>query len=234
MDAVYGMHNWPGLEQGKFAIRSGPVLASFDIFEAVIRGQGTHAAMPHLGIDPIVAAANLILALQTIASRAVDPLDSAVVSVTQMHGGETWNVIPQEVVLRGTTRSLRCEVQQTIEAGIRRICDGVAAASGTEIAVSYERRYPPTVNTASEADLACRAAAAVVGEENILRDLNPTMGAEDFAFMLERKPGCYALIGNGPRDGGRRLHSPHYDFNDEILPLGASYWVRLVESVLSP
>ncbi len=231
VEAVYGMHNWPGRPAGKFAMRTGPMMASFDIFEITVTGKGTHAALPHLGIDPVVAAAQIATGLQTITSRSLAPLDSAVVSVTQIHGGDTWNVIPDQVVLRGTTRSFKPELQDAIEAGIRRIAEGVATAMGASVKLRYERRYPATVNTAAEAETAAATAAEVVGEGNVDRDLMPTMGSEDFAFMLQAKPGAYVFIGNGKNSAG--LHNAHYDFNDEILPIGASYWARLVERTLT-
>jgi amidohydrolase len=233
VEAVFGMHNWPGMPVGKFALRSGPMMAAFDIFEITVQGKGSHAALPHLGIDPVVAAAQIATGLQTITSRNMHPLDSAVVSVTQIHGGDTWNVIPDEVVLRGTTRSFKPAVQDAIEAAIRRIAEGVASAMGARVAVRYERRYPPTVNSAAEAAVAAAIASEVVGEANVDRELTPTMGSEDFAFMLQVKPGAYLFIGNGTGDKAVGLHNPHYDFNDEILPIGASYWAKLVERVLA-
>jgi len=233
VEAVFGMHNWPGQPVGTIAVRPGPMMAAFDIFELVIAGRGAHAAMPHKGIDPVMAAAQVVSALQTIASRGTDPVDAVVVSVTQIHGGDTWNVIPDEVVLRGTARAFRPEVQESVEPAIRRIAEGVCQAMGARVGLRYERRYPPTVNSAAEAERAARAAAAVVGAEAVLREPTPSMGSEDFAFMLQRKPGAYVWIGNGPAPGGCGLHNPHYDFNDEILPIGASYWARLVESVLA-
>jgi hippurate hydrolase len=232
VEAVYGMHNWPGMPVGRFAVRPGPMMASFDIFEITVSGRGTHAALPHLGVDPVVAAAQITLALQTITSRNTHPVDSAVVSVTQVHGGDTWNVIPDEVVLRGTTRAFKTETQDAIEAALRRICEGVASGMGASVAVRYERRYPATVNSEAETTTAAAAAAAVVGEPNVDTALLPTMGSEDFAFMLREKPGCYIFIGNGTGEQGAGLHNPHYDFNDEILPIGASYWATLVERVL--
>lgn len=234
VEAVYGMHNWPGLPVGRFAVRPGPMMAAFDIFEITLTGKGTHGAMPHLGADPIVAGAALVHALQTVVSRSIDPLDAAVVSLTQFHAGDTWNVIPEKAVLAGTTRSLRAAVRDHIEASLRRITAAVASAYGVAADVRYEQRYPPTVNDPVEADRAFHAAALVVGDDRVDQDLPPSMGAEDFAFMLQQRPGCYVWIGNGPDDGNRNLHSPHYDFNDEILPLGASYWARLVETILSP
>ncbi len=233
VDAVYGMHNWPGMEVGEFAVRPGPMMAAFDVFEMTVRGQGTHAAMPHLGVDPVVAASEIVGALQTIASRATDPLEAVVVSVTQLHAGDTWNVIPEEVSIRGTARAFRDEVQDAIEPAIRRIGEGICAAHGAELEMRYERRYPATVNCEAEAEIAARAAAEVAGPAKVDRDPTPCMGAEDFAFMLGERPGAYMWIGNGPGEGGCILHNPNYDFNDEILPLGASYWARLVETTLA-
>ena len=231
VEAVFGMHNWPGMAAGKFAMRAGPMMASFDIFEITVTGKGTHAALPHLGVDPVIAAAQIATGLQTIASRNTSPLDSAVISITQIHGGDTWNVIPDSVVLRGTTRSFKPEIQAALEAGIRRVAEGVASAMGASVELRYERRYPPTINAAAETDLAADAAIEVAGAANVDRELQPTMGSEDFAFMLQAKPGAYIFIGNG--DAAAGLHNPRYDFNDEILPIGASYWARLVERVLA-
>jgi hippurate hydrolase len=233
MRAVYGMHNWPGLPAGRFAARPGPVMAAFDVFEITVVGKGTHAAMPHLGVDPVVAAAAIVAGLQTIASRAVDPLDSAVVTVTQFHAGDTWNVIPERAVLRGTTRALKPKVQDSIEEAIHRLVESIAAAHGAVATLSYERRYPPTINDIGATRHAIAAAASVVGDDHVDLDLQPSMGAEDFAFMLNEKPGCYIWIGNGPSEGGCTLHNPAYDFNDSILPLGASYWAHLAETQLA-
>jgi hippurate hydrolase len=232
VEGVYGMHNMPGIPVGTFAVRPGPMMASYDIFEVTVKGKGAHGAMPHQGIDPVVAAAQIVTALQTITSRNTPPLESAVVSVTKIHGGDAWNVIPDQVVLGGTTRSFRPEIQAMIEPAIRRIAEGICAALGCTMTMRYERRYPPTINTAPETEVAARAAALVVGEDKVDRDVQPTMGSEDFAFMLQAKPGCYIFVGNGPGDGGCLLHNPHYDFNDEVLPVGASYWAKLVETVL--
>jgi amidohydrolase len=233
VEAVYGMHNWPGLPAGQFAIRSGPMMAAFDIFEITVEGRGAHAAMPHLGIDPIVAAAQIVGALQTIASRTIHPLDGAVVSVTQIHGGDTWNVIPDSVVLRGTTRSFDPAVRDALEPTIRRIAEGICASLGAGMTLRYERRYPPTVNSVAETEIAAATAAELVGGDKVRRDLLPSMGAEDFAFFQEQKPGAYIWIGNGAAADQAMLHNPHYDFNDDILALGASYWARLAETVLA-
>ncbi len=233
VEAIYGMHNWPGLATGQFAAMAAPMMAAFDIFELTITGKGAHAAMPHRGIDPVVVGAQIVTALQTIASRATSPLDSVVVSVTQFHAGDTWNVIPDQAVLRGTTRSFRPEIQDATEGAIGRIARQTAAAFGATAELRYERRYPPTINTERETEIAAAAIAEVVGAENVRRDLPPTMGSEDFAFMLQAKPGAYVFIGNGADEQASPLHNPRYDFNDEVLALGASYWARLVERTLA-
>ncbi|HXP29650.1 MAG TPA: M20 aminoacylase family protein [Stellaceae bacterium] len=233
VEAVYGMHNWPGLPVGQFAVKPGPMLAAFDLFEIAVLGKGAHAGLPHQSIDPVIAAAQIAVALQTVTSRNIHPLESAVLSITQIHGGDTWNVIPDRVVLRGTTRSFKPEVQDQIEAAVGRIARGVAEAMGARVELRYERRYPATVNSPTETATAVEVASAVVGAEHVERNVQPTMGAEDFAFMLREKPGCYIFIGNGAGNASAGLHMPRYDFNDEILPIGASYWARLVECVLA-
>jgi hippurate hydrolase len=227
--AVYGMHNWPGLPAGRFALRAGPIMASFDIFEITITGKGAHAAMPHRGTDPVVAGAAIVAALQTIASRQASPLESVVVTVTQFHAGDTWNVIPQQAVLRGTARSFRPDLRDMIEESVRRIAESIAAAHRASVTVRFERRYPATVNSEQETEFAAAAMVEVVGQDKVERSLAPSMASEDFAFMLEARPGAYVWIGNGGDNSGPGLHHPAYDFNDEILPLGATYWARLVE-----
>jgi hippurate hydrolase len=232
-EAVYGLHNMPGVPVGKICVRAGPMMASADNFEIAVQGRGSHAAFPHLGVDCVVAAAGIVGALQSVVARATDPLESLVVSVTQIHGGDTWNVLPDQVVLRGTARAFKPEIQKGIRPAIERVARGVAAAHGAAIAdFRYLEGYPPTVNTAPETDKAAAAAAAVVGADNVVRDPAPCMGAEDFAFLLQARPGSYVWLGNGPTAGNCLLHNPHYDFNDEILALGASYWVTLVEQQL--
>jgi amidohydrolase len=233
VEAVYGMHNKPGMAVGKFGIRPGPMMAAYDRFEIVIKGKGTHGAMPHLGIDPIVIAANLVNALQSIASRATDPVEAVVVTVTQIHAGDTWNVIPDDVVLRGTTRAFNPAIHKSLEPSIRRIAEGVCAAFGAAMTMRYDYGYPPLINDDAHTQTAAQIAAEIVGGENVTRSVDPTMGAEDFAFMLQAKPGAYIFIGNGPGEGGCVLHNARYDFNDEALPLGASYWARLVERTLA-
>ena len=232
VEAVYGMHNWPGMPAGQFGLRPGPMMAGFNLFEILVTGRGAHAAMPHQGIDPVVAGSALVQALQTLTSRNVGPLDSGVVSVTQFHAGDTWNVIPSEVVIRGTTRAFTPAVQDLLEDGLRRLSSGIAAAHGCGVSVRYERRYPALVNSEPQSRIAREVLESLVGAGNVHWGCEPTMGGEDFAFMLQARPGCYVFIGNGPGEGGCMLHNPHYDFNDDILALGASYWVRLVEHCL--
>lgn len=233
VEAVYGMHNRPGLEIGKACMRAGPAMAGFDIFEIVIHGYGGHAARPHTTVDPVVIQAQIVNALQTIASRTTDPLESVVVSITQVHGGDTWNVIPERVVLRGTVRAFKTEVQDHAEARMSRLCRTIAEAFDARVDIHYERRYPPLVNDRDHIELCAAVAGQVVGAENVDTEAAPVMGSEDFAFMLQAMPGAYINIGNGTgENGGVHVHNPGYDFNDEALTFGASYWARLVETVL--
>lgn len=232
VESVYGLHNWPGIPVGEMAIMPGPVMAGTCGFEITVRGHGCHAAMPHQGVDTIVAASHLVQALQTVTARNLHPCEAAVVSVTQFHSGSAWNIIPEEAVLRGTIRSFKPEVQELVERCIERLCSGVASAYGAQIGVNFDHRYPPTVNSAPEADACRRAALGFLGEDKVQSDALPSMGAEDFAYMLREKPGCYVWLGNGPGTGGCTLHNPHYDFNDAALPVGITYWVRLVQELL--
>lgn len=230
--SVFGMHNFPVLPVGYFAIRSGPVMAAFDVFKITVRGVGAHGARPMDARDAVLASAHLITMFQTVVSRNVNPLDSAVISVTEVHGGTTWNVIPEIVTMRGTTRSFQEQVQEMIESRMGEIAQGVASSMNVSVNLDYERRYPATVNTAQETEVAIRAASLVVGEDQVLTDIQPVMGSEDFAFMLKEKPGAYIAIGGGdPRPNGMP-HQPGFDFNDEILPIGVSYWVNLAEMLL--
>lgn len=231
MESIFGMHNWPGLPVGQFAVHDGPVMASADRFDIQILGQGAHAAMPHLGADPVIAGAALVQAIQSIVSRTLDPTDAAVISVTQFHAGEAYNVIPDRAQLCGTVRAFSETVQDKVEATLARLCAGIAASHGVSVTVEYRRGYPPTINTSAEAAVCAEVAAALPGC-SVLTDARPSMGAEDFAFFLRHKPGCYVWIGNGPGEGGCTLHNPHYDFNDEIIPNGVSYWVDLVRRLL--
>jgi hippurate hydrolase len=240
MDAVFGMHNWPGMPVGSFGVAPGPMMASSNEFEVRVKGKGAHAAQPHKGIDPIVAAIQIAQSWQTIISRSRNPLDAAVLSVTQIHAGSTTNVIPDEARLVGTVRTYDSAVTDLIETRMRAIAQHTAAAFGAEVEFTFERLYPAVVNHPAETALAARAMQSVVGEEQVELNVEPSMAAEDFGFMLQQKPGCYVFIGNGEgahRDAGHglgpcNLHNPSYDFNDALLPIGATYWVRLVEQFL--
>jgi len=232
MEAVFGLHNWPGIPVGEMAVRPGPVMAGTCTFEVSVRGHGCHAAMPHQGVDTLVVSSQLVLALQTVVARNLHPCESAVVSVTQIHAGEAWNIIPDDAVLRGTIRSFNAETQELVERAVERLCTGIASAFGAQISVRFDHRYPPTVNSVAQSEACRQVATALLGPDKVRTNELPSMGAEDFAYMLREKPGCYVWLGNGPGTGGCTLHNPHYDFNDEILPLGVNYWVRLVSAVL--
>ena len=231
-DAVFALHNKPGIAAGAIAARPGPLLAASDRWDIRIKGRGTHAAHPHLGTDPFVIGAQIVLALQTIGSRNVDPLDSAVVSVGFMRGGSTYNVIPDELHIGGTSRSFRPEVRDLIERRLREIARGVAALHGASAEAQYRRNYPPTINHAAETEFAAEVAAEICGPERVVRDLAPSMGGEDFSFMLNVRPGAMLWIGNGPGEDGCFLHNARYDFNDGVLPIGASFFARLAERFL--
>ncbi|WP_291993583.1 M20 aminoacylase family protein [Candidatus Accumulibacter sp. ACC003] len=232
VDAVFGLHNWPGIPVGEMAVMPGPVMAGTCAFEIFVHGQGCHAAMPHQGVDTLLVSSQLVLALQTVVARNVHPCESAVVSVTQMHGGEAWNIIPDDAVLRGTIRCFTGETQTLVEAAVERLCRGIGSAFGAQISVRFDHRYPPTVNSAAETEVCRGVVRQLLGADKLRDQELPSMGAEDFAYMLGEKPGCYVWLGNGPGSGGCTLHNPHYDFNDEILPIGVSYWVRLAETIL--
>jgi len=230
--SVFGLHNFPVLPEGTFAICKGPMMAAYDVFDIEIRGKGGHAATPQNVKDPILASSYLVTLLQSIVSRDVNPVQAAVVSVTEIRGGTSYNIIPDAVRLRGTTRHFLPQVQEMVEARMREICSGVSASFGIAVDMAYERRYPPLVNTDRETDEAARAAALVAGKDRVLTDITPVMTSEDFAFLLKEKPGAYIGIGSGnPKETGR-LHQAMYDFNDRILPIGASYWATLVETLL--
>jgi len=234
VEAVYGMHNQPGLPLGKFGVQNGPAMASADMFEITITGDGSHAAHPHQGIDPIVTASEIVLGLQRIVSRTVNPIDAAVISVTQFHAGTNMNVIPETAIIKGTCRTLKPSIQDMVEARIDQVVQGIVAAHGLTGSVAYDRRYPVLINTEEETRAAAAAATMVVGAENVVLNLPPTMGSEDFAWMLQDRPGCYIRIGNGEGvDGGCVVHNPKYDFNDAAAVYGASYWATLVEQELS-
>ncbi len=240
VDAVFAMHNWPGLQEGEFAAHIGAVMASSNEFLVKIQAKGAHAAMPDLGIDPVVIAAQLILAFQTIVSRSCKPVEPAVLSVTQIQAGEAINVIPDHATLQGTVRTFSIETLDLIEQHMRKLSTELCAAFGATAEMHFERKYPPTINSAEMAELAKTALQKIPEVTAVHSNLQPTMGAEDFAFMLQHKPGAYLWIGNG--DGGHRthghgigpctLHNPSYDFNDKILPLGVKAWLAITEAYL--
>ncbi|MBO6835139.1 MAG: amidohydrolase [Alphaproteobacteria bacterium] len=229
VDAVYALHNMPSIPAGHIAVRPGPIMACEDNFEIVIQGKGGHAALPHMTVDPIVVGSEIVLSLQTLASRHLDPLEPCVLSVTDFHVDATRNVIPDKVVLRGDVRAFTPRQQSAVEDGMRRITEGVAAAHGASATVVYTHEFAATINDSAAAEQVAATASRVLGPDRVDKDCRPVMASEDFGFMLERKPGCYFLLGNGGTGpGGCGLHSPNYDFNDEILTIGADLWVQLV------
>ncbi len=241
MEAVFGMHNWPGVAVGTFGVTAGPMMASSNEFEVTIKGKGAHAAQPHKGVDPIMVAIQIAQSWQTVITRNKSPIDAAALSITQIHSGSATNVIPDEAVLIGTVRTFTTEVLDLIEQRMRTIAEHTAGAFEADVDFRFKRNYPPLINHAKETAFAVEVMQSIVGADNVNAQVEPTMGAEDFAFMLQEKPGCYVFIGNGEGDhrssghglGPCNLHNPSYDFNDELLPLGATYWVRLAEAWLS-
>ncbi len=239
MEAIFGAHNWPGMKAGQFAVKAGPVFASSNEFKVTVRGKGAHGAMPHLGVDPVPAACQMVQAFQTIISRNKRPLDTGVISVTMIHAGEATNVIPDHCVMEGTVRTFSVDVLDMIERRMHEVAEHTAAAFDCTAEFTFSRNYPPTINHPAETEFARGVMADIVGADNVL-EFEPTMGAEDFSYFLQHKPGCYVLIGNG--DGSHRasghglgpcmLHNPSYDFNDDLIPLGATLWVRLVQAWL--
>jgi len=240
MEAIFGIHNWPGLGTGQFALRSGPVFASTNDFKITIRGKGAHAALPHNGIDPVTIACQMVQAFQTIITRNKRPIDPAVITVSMIHGGEANNVIPEFCEIRGTVRTFTMEVLDLIERRMQQVAEATCQAFEARCEFEFRRNYPSTVNHSRETKFVRNFLNGFVGERNVL-DFEPTMGGEDFSFYLLERPGCYFLIGNGDRahravgheDRPCMLHNPNYDFNDELIPLGGSMWVRLVEAWLS-
>jgi hippurate hydrolase len=230
IEEVYGMHNYPGMPIGQFGMRSGPIMAAADYVSIEIEGKGAHAARPHLGIDPILVGSQIVSQLQSIVSRNVDPLESGVVSICVFQAGTTNNVIPQTANLAGTIRSLTDKVRDLLEKRVREIAEGVAALHGASVKLRYTRGYPVTVNHAEQTSFAAGVASEIAGKDRVNDTLPPMMGAEDFSYMLNARPGAFVFVGNGESSAG--LHHPAYDFNDEIIPLGSSYWVRLVEKAL--
>ena len=240
MQAVFGMHNWPGMAVGQFAVSPGPVMASSNEFKITIHGKGGHAALPHTTIDPVPIACQMVQAFQTIISRNKKPVDAGVISVTMIHTGEATNVVPESCELQGTVRTFTLEVLDLIEARMREVAEHTCAAHQATCEFEFVRNYPPTVNSAPEAEFARRVMQGIVGEANVLAQ-EPTMGAEDFAYMLQVRPGAYCFIANGEGahrmhghgEGPCTLHNASYDFNDDLIPLGATYWVRLTEQWLA-
>jgi len=232
MEMVFGLHNWPGLPEGAMAVHQGPVMAGADRFSITITGRGGHAAMPHQAVDVVLAGSALVQALQSLVSRNTDPLESTVLSVTRFEAGHADNVLPEIAQLGGTVRTFRPDLQAAMEQGMRRVCTGIEATYGVGIEFDYERGYPPTINSDEPAFLCREVARQVAVGGEVLTHLKPSMGAEDFAYLAREVPGCYVWLGNGPGEGGCMLHSPHYDFNDNILATGIRYWVRLAERAL--
>ena len=240
MEAVFGMHNWPGMPAGTMAVSAGPVMASTSEFKITIRGKGSHAAMPHMGIDPVPIACQVVQGFQSIVSRNKKPLDAGVISVTMIHAGESSNVVPDACELQGTVRTFTTEVLDLIERRMRQVAEHTCAAHEARCEFEFARNYPPTVNSPAEAAFARQVMVDILGEDKVLAQ-EPTLGGEDFAYMLQAKPGAYCFIANG--DGGHRdmghgagpctLHNPSYDFNDALIPLGATYWVRLAQAWLN-
>lgn len=240
MEAVFGMHNWPGAPVGSFGVTAGPMMASSNEFEVIIKGKGAHAAQPHKGIDPIMVAIQIAQSWQTIVSRNCNPLDAAVLSITQIHAGSATNVLPDEANLIGTVRTFNTSALDLIEQRMREIAEHTAAAFSASVEFRFLRNYPPLINHTKETAFAIEVMQDIAGPVNVNAQVEPTMGAEDFAFMLQKKPGCYVFIGNGEgthRDAGHglgpcNLHNPSYDFNDALLPIGATYWVKLAQAYL--
>jgi hippurate hydrolase len=230
-DQVYGLHNWPQMPAGSIAAVPGPIMAAADKFDITVRGRGAHGAMPQNGVDPIVIGSQIVTALQSLVSRSKDPIETAVISITMFHAGAAFNVIPEEAVLSGTVRTFNPDVQDLIEDGMKRIAEGIASGMGGSAEVDFRRGYPATVNHEAQTQLAADVAGGIVGPENVRNDVDPTMGGEDFAFMLNEKPGCYLWLGQGGGASSENVHHPQYDFNDSVLPIGASVLARLVEEL---
>ena len=233
-ESVYGMHNMPGIPVGKIGMRSGPAMASCDLFEVIVTGKGAHAAMPHRGFDTIQATAQIVTALQTVVSRRVSPLQPMVLSITQVHAGEAWNVLPDRAVIRGTVRAFSSQVQDQAEQEIRLISENIAASVQAGVTIDYQRRYPVLVNNENETAFCAKVAGDLVGDNNIDVNAAALMGSEDFSYMLNERPGCYIWMGNGAEGekGSVPVHNSRYDFNDDISVIGASYWVKLVQTAL--
>jgi len=232
-DAVFAMHNKPGIPIGHMATKAGPMLAATDRFDIRVRARGGHAAYPHLGTDPFVIGAHIVLALQTIPSRNVDPVEAALISLGFIRGGSAYNVIPDELHIGGTVRTFRAQVQDLVERRIGEVAKGAAALHGATADLEYRRGYPPTINHAAEAAFAAGVAAEICGEAQVERNVAPSLGGEDFSYMLQARPGAMVWLGNGPGEGGCHLHNSRYDFNDSAIPVGVSFFARLAERFLA-
>ena len=229
---VYALHNWPELPLGTIALNSGPMMAAVDEFDITVKGKGGHAAMPQLAIDPIVIASQIVIAIQTIISRSINPVDKALISITKIHGGTAYNVIDDEVKLSGTIRTFKPETRSFIEKKMKEVSEGIAKSQGAGVNIQFDlvNKYPATINSKRESEFAASVAKKVVGEENVITDIDPCMGGEDFSYLLNKKPGSYLYIGQGDDDHNAHLHTTKYDFNDNLLPLGVNFWVGLVKN----
>ncbi|MDB4860995.1 M20 family metallopeptidase [Alphaproteobacteria bacterium] len=235
IDEVYALHNWPELPIGSIGVNSGPMMAAVDEFDIVVKGRGGHAAIPQLAIDPVVIASQIVLAVQTIVSRSTDPVDKALISITKINGGTAYNVIDDSVKLGGTIRTFKPETRSFFEKKLKEISSGIAKANGAEAEVDFHltNKYPPTINSKKESEFAANVAKKVFGDSQVDTDIDPSMGGEDFSYLLEKKPGAYLYIGQGDDNHKAHLHTTKYDFNDNLLPLGVNYWVELVKEFFS-
>ncbi|MDC1054416.1 M20 family metallopeptidase [Alphaproteobacteria bacterium] len=235
IDEVYALHNWPELPIGSIGVNSGPMMAAVDEFDIVVKGRGGHAAIPQLAIDPVVIASQIVLAVQTIVSRSTDPVDKALLSITKINGGTAYNVIDDSVKLGGTIRTFKPETRFFFEKKLKEISSGIAKANGAEAEVDFHltNKYPPTINSKKESVFAANVAKKVFGDSQVDTDINPSMGGEDFSYLLEKKPGAYLYIGQGDDNHKAHLHTTKYDFNDNLLPVGVNYWVELVKEFFS-
>ena len=235
IDEVYALHNWPELPIGSIGVNSGPMMAAVDEFDIIVKGRGGHAAIPQLAIDPVVIASQIVLAVQTIVSRSTDPVDKALISITKINGGTAYNVIDDSVKLGGTIRTFKPETRSFFEKKLKEISSGIAKANGAEAEVDFHltNKYPPTINSKKESEFAANVAKKVFGDSQVDTDIDPSMGGEDFSYLLEKKPGAYLYIGQGDDNHKAHLHTTKYDFNDNLLPVGVNYWVELVKEFFS-
>ena len=230
IDEVYALHNWPELPIGKFGVSSGAMMAAVDEFDIIVKGKGGHAAIPDLAIDPVIIAAQIINAIQTIISRVTSPIDKALISVTKIKGGSAYNVIDDELFMSGTVRTFKKETRDLIQKKLYKTAKGIAQANGGDIEFSYESGYPPTINSKKESDFACKVATELVGDNNVIKEIDPSMGGEDFSYLLNEKPGSYLYIGQADETHKAHLHTTKYDFNDNLIPIGVNFWVNLTKN----